>query len=78
MERWIEDIRMAIDLAEQSSSPHTDLLSTSPSDNSESVPTCTEDILFPPFFPCFQHVMNNLTELFQVVFHHIFNVTGYM
>ncbi|KAM9835759.1 FERM, ARHGEF and pleckstrin domain-containing protein 1-like isoform 2-T2 [Aulostomus maculatus] len=29
MERWVEDIRMAIDLAEQSSSPHTDLLSTS-------------------------------------------------
>uniref|UniRef100_A0A7N6AF12 FERM, ARHGEF and pleckstrin domain-containing protein 1 n=1 Tax=Anabas testudineus TaxID=64144 RepID=A0A7N6AF12_ANATE len=37
MERWVEDIRMAIDLAEQSSSPNTDLLSTSPSDNSESV-----------------------------------------
>uniref|UniRef100_A0A7N6ATV9 FERM, ARHGEF and pleckstrin domain-containing protein 1 n=1 Tax=Anabas testudineus TaxID=64144 RepID=A0A7N6ATV9_ANATE len=36
MERWVEDIRMAIDLAEQSSSPNTDLLSTSPSDNSES------------------------------------------
>lgn len=33
MERWVEDIRMAIDLAEQSSSPHTDLLSTSPTDN---------------------------------------------
>uniref|UniRef100_A0A673BYT2 FERM, ARHGEF and pleckstrin domain-containing protein 1 n=1 Tax=Sphaeramia orbicularis TaxID=375764 RepID=A0A673BYT2_9TELE len=33
MERWVEDIRMAIDLAEQSSSPHTDLLSTSPIDN---------------------------------------------
>ncbi|KAM7375252.1 hypothetical protein PAMA_014376 [Pampus argenteus] len=33
MERWVEDIRMAIDLAEQSSSPHTDLLSTSLSDN---------------------------------------------
>ncbi|XP_067357911.1 FERM, ARHGEF and pleckstrin domain-containing protein 1-like isoform X2 [Channa argus] len=33
MERWVEDIRMAIDLAEQSSSPNTDLLSTSPSDN---------------------------------------------
>ncbi|XP_067438741.1 FERM, ARHGEF and pleckstrin domain-containing protein 1-like isoform X1 [Thunnus thynnus] len=33
MERWVEDIRMAIDLAEQSSSPQTDLLSTSPSDN---------------------------------------------
>uniref|UniRef100_A0A8C4GMR7 FERM, ARHGEF and pleckstrin domain-containing protein 1 n=1 Tax=Dicentrarchus labrax TaxID=13489 RepID=A0A8C4GMR7_DICLA len=28
MERWVEDIRMAIDLAEQSSSPSTDLLST--------------------------------------------------
>uniref|UniRef100_A0A673C2D6 FERM, ARHGEF and pleckstrin domain-containing protein 1 n=1 Tax=Sphaeramia orbicularis TaxID=375764 RepID=A0A673C2D6_9TELE len=35
MERWVEDIRMAIDLAEQSSSPHTDLLSTSPIDNSK-------------------------------------------
>lgn len=35
MERWVEDIRMAIDLAEQSSSPHTDLLSTSPTDNSK-------------------------------------------
>ncbi|XP_029303413.1 FERM, ARHGEF and pleckstrin domain-containing protein 1-like isoform X2 [Cottoperca gobio] len=33
MERWVEDIRMAIDLAEQSSSSATDLLSTSPSDN---------------------------------------------
>ncbi|KAG7239325.1 hypothetical protein INR49_029290 [Caranx melampygus] len=33
MERWVEDIRMAIDLAEQSSSPDTDLLSTSLSDN---------------------------------------------
>ncbi|XP_051799412.1 FERM, ARHGEF and pleckstrin domain-containing protein 1-like isoform X2 [Acanthochromis polyacanthus] len=33
MERWVEDIRMAIDLAEQSSSPNNDLLSTSPSDN---------------------------------------------
>ncbi|CAJ1086766.1 FERM%2C ARHGEF and pleckstrin domain-containing protein 1-like isoform X1 [Xyrichtys novacula] len=33
MERWVEDIRMAIDLAEQSSSPNTDLVSTSLSDN---------------------------------------------
>ncbi|XP_059184300.1 FERM, ARHGEF and pleckstrin domain-containing protein 1-like isoform X3 [Centropristis striata] len=33
MERWVEDIRMAIDLAEQSSSPTSDLLSTSLSDN---------------------------------------------
>ncbi|TNN56463.1 FERM, RhoGEF and pleckstrin domain-containing protein 1 [Liparis tanakae] len=33
MERWVEDIRMAIDLAEQSSSPDTDLLPASPSDN---------------------------------------------
>ncbi|XP_078099444.1 FERM, ARHGEF and pleckstrin domain-containing protein 1-like isoform X2 [Sander vitreus] len=33
MERWVEDIRMAIDLAEQTSSPNTDLLSTSLSDN---------------------------------------------
>ncbi|XP_034032775.1 FERM, ARHGEF and pleckstrin domain-containing protein 1-like isoform X2 [Thalassophryne amazonica] len=33
MERWVEDIRMAIDLAEQSSSSHTDLLSTNLSDN---------------------------------------------
>uniref|UniRef100_A0A8C4ESG0 FERM, ARHGEF and pleckstrin domain-containing protein 1 n=1 Tax=Dicentrarchus labrax TaxID=13489 RepID=A0A8C4ESG0_DICLA len=37
MERWVEDIRMAIDLAEQSSSPSTDLLSTSLSDNSKSL-----------------------------------------
>ncbi|KAA8579490.1 hypothetical protein FQN60_006583 [Etheostoma spectabile] len=36
MERWVEDIRMAIDLAEQTSSPNTDLLSTSLSDNSKS------------------------------------------
>uniref|UniRef100_A0A665T133 FERM, ARHGEF and pleckstrin domain-containing protein 1 n=1 Tax=Echeneis naucrates TaxID=173247 RepID=A0A665T133_ECHNA len=36
MERWVEDIRMAIDLAEQSSSPSTDLLSTSLPDNSKS------------------------------------------
>ncbi|XP_030611557.1 FERM, ARHGEF and pleckstrin domain-containing protein 1-like [Archocentrus centrarchus] len=33
MERWVEDIRMAIDLAEQSSSLNTDLLSTSLADN---------------------------------------------
>uniref|UniRef100_A0A667X377 FERM, ARHGEF and pleckstrin domain-containing protein 1 n=1 Tax=Myripristis murdjan TaxID=586833 RepID=A0A667X377_9TELE len=33
MERWVEDIRMAIDLAEQSSSPHADLLSTSLTDS---------------------------------------------
>uniref|UniRef100_A0A3Q4GAY8 FERM, ARHGEF and pleckstrin domain-containing protein 1 n=1 Tax=Neolamprologus brichardi TaxID=32507 RepID=A0A3Q4GAY8_NEOBR len=33
MERWVEDIRMAIDLAEQSSSLNNDLLSTSLSDN---------------------------------------------
>uniref|UniRef100_A0A3P8T9S1 FERM, ARHGEF and pleckstrin domain-containing protein 1 n=1 Tax=Amphiprion percula TaxID=161767 RepID=A0A3P8T9S1_AMPPE len=35
MERWVEDIRMAIDLAEQSISPNNDLLSTSLSDNSD-------------------------------------------
>ncbi|XP_069020159.1 FERM, ARHGEF and pleckstrin domain-containing protein 1-like isoform X1 [Embiotoca jacksoni] len=33
MERWVEDIRMAIDLAEQSSSPSSDLLSTTFPDN---------------------------------------------
>ncbi|XP_077368953.1 FERM, ARHGEF and pleckstrin domain-containing protein 1-like [Festucalex cinctus] len=33
MERWVEDIRMAIDLADQINGPHMDLLSTSPSDN---------------------------------------------
>uniref|UniRef100_A0A8C5G7E7 FERM, ARHGEF and pleckstrin domain-containing protein 1 n=1 Tax=Gouania willdenowi TaxID=441366 RepID=A0A8C5G7E7_GOUWI len=33
MERWVEDIRMAIDLAEQSSCPITDTLSSSPLDN---------------------------------------------
>uniref|UniRef100_A0A1A8UQQ5 FERM, ARHGEF and pleckstrin domain-containing protein 1 n=1 Tax=Nothobranchius furzeri TaxID=105023 RepID=A0A1A8UQQ5_NOTFU len=32
MERWVEDIRMAIDLAEQSSVSNTELLSTSPQD----------------------------------------------
>ncbi|KAM4602229.1 FERM, ARHGEF and pleckstrin domain-containing protein 1-like isoform 2-T2 [Polymixia lowei] len=37
MERWVEDIRMAIDLAEQSSSPDDDLLSTSLSDNTRSL-----------------------------------------
>lgn len=36
MERWVEDIRMAIDLAEQSSGPHADLLATSLSDHSKS------------------------------------------
>uniref|UniRef100_A0A4W6DKB9 FERM, ARHGEF and pleckstrin domain-containing protein 1 n=1 Tax=Lates calcarifer TaxID=8187 RepID=A0A4W6DKB9_LATCA len=36
MERWVEDIRMAIDLAEQSSGLNTDLLSTGLSDNSKS------------------------------------------
>ncbi|XP_061918160.1 FERM, ARHGEF and pleckstrin domain-containing protein 1-like isoform X1 [Entelurus aequoreus] len=33
MEQWLEDIRMAIDLAEQTNEPHMDLLSTSPSEN---------------------------------------------
>uniref|UniRef100_A0A8C2X6G6 FERM, ARHGEF and pleckstrin domain-containing protein 1 n=1 Tax=Cyclopterus lumpus TaxID=8103 RepID=A0A8C2X6G6_CYCLU len=33
MERWVEDIRMAIDLAEQSSSPDADLLPTGLSDH---------------------------------------------
>ncbi|XP_057679251.1 FERM, ARHGEF and pleckstrin domain-containing protein 1-like [Corythoichthys intestinalis] len=33
MERWVEDIKMAIDLAEQSNGPHLDLLSASPSDS---------------------------------------------
>uniref|UniRef100_A0A667XAN3 FERM, ARHGEF and pleckstrin domain-containing protein 1 n=1 Tax=Myripristis murdjan TaxID=586833 RepID=A0A667XAN3_9TELE len=40
MERWVEDIRMAIDLAEQSSSPHADLLSTSLTDSSKCVCMC--------------------------------------
>lgn len=43
MERWVEDIRMAIDLAEHSSSPGTDLLSTSLSDNSKST-LCWTDL----------------------------------
>lgn len=38
MERWVEDIRMAIDLAEQSSSPNVELLSTSPPDTSKMLP----------------------------------------
>ncbi|XP_017287113.1 FERM, ARHGEF and pleckstrin domain-containing protein 1 isoform X2 [Kryptolebias marmoratus] len=33
MERWLEDIRMAIDLSEQSSIPDAGLLSASPADN---------------------------------------------
>ncbi|KAK7893094.1 hypothetical protein WMY93_022246 [Mugilogobius chulae] len=33
MERWVEDIRMAIDLAEQSNDTLSDLLCTSPTDN---------------------------------------------
>ncbi|XP_037552307.1 FERM, ARHGEF and pleckstrin domain-containing protein 1 [Nematolebias whitei] len=33
MEQWVEDIRMAIDLAEQSSLPDAGLLSTSPAEN---------------------------------------------
>uniref|UniRef100_A0A8D3CKN7 FERM, ARHGEF and pleckstrin domain-containing protein 1 n=1 Tax=Scophthalmus maximus TaxID=52904 RepID=A0A8D3CKN7_SCOMX len=37
MERWVEDIKMAIDLAEQSSSPTSDLLFTSLPDNSKSL-----------------------------------------
>lgn len=36
MERWLEDIRMAIDLAEQGSGPLTDLLSPGLADNSKS------------------------------------------
>lgn len=36
MERWLEDIRMAIDLAEQSISPNTDLFSASLPDDSKS------------------------------------------
>lgn len=35
MERWLEDIRMAIDLAEQSISPNTDLFSAGLPDNSK-------------------------------------------
>ncbi|XP_077572264.1 FERM, ARHGEF and pleckstrin domain-containing protein 1-like isoform X1 [Stigmatopora nigra] len=35
MERWLEDIKMAIDLAEQSNGPHLDLLSGSPSDSKQ-------------------------------------------
>lgn len=38
MERWVEDIRMAIDLAEQSNSPQADLLSASLSENSKPRP----------------------------------------
>ena len=38
MERWVEDIRMAIDLAEQSSSPNTDLLFSGLPDNSKFCP----------------------------------------
>lgn len=42
MERWLEDIRMAIDLAEQSTSPNTDLLSTG-------LPGNSMPLLCPPF-----------------------------
>uniref|UniRef100_A0A665T984 FERM, ARHGEF and pleckstrin domain-containing protein 1 n=1 Tax=Echeneis naucrates TaxID=173247 RepID=A0A665T984_ECHNA len=45
MERWVEDIRMAIDLAEQSSSPSTDLLSTSLPDNSNGAEQESEEEL---------------------------------
>lgn len=38
MERWVEDIRMAIDLAEQSNSPQADLLTASLSENSKPHP----------------------------------------
>uniref|UniRef100_A0A667XSY9 FERM, ARHGEF and pleckstrin domain-containing protein 1 n=1 Tax=Myripristis murdjan TaxID=586833 RepID=A0A667XSY9_9TELE len=44
MERWVEDIRMAIDLAEQSSSPHADLLSTSLTDSSKSEQESEEEL----------------------------------
>uniref|UniRef100_A0A4W6DJ86 FERM, ARHGEF and pleckstrin domain-containing protein 1 n=1 Tax=Lates calcarifer TaxID=8187 RepID=A0A4W6DJ86_LATCA len=45
MERWVEDIRMAIDLAEQSSGLNTDLLSTGLSDNSKSTEQESEEEL---------------------------------
>ncbi|XP_063452048.1 FERM, ARHGEF and pleckstrin domain-containing protein 1 isoform X1 [Pan paniscus] len=35
MEKWVEDIQMAIDLAEKSSSPAPEFLASSPPDNSE-------------------------------------------
>lgn len=35
MEKWVEDIQMAIDLAEKSSGPSPELLASSPPDNSE-------------------------------------------
>lgn len=35
MEKWVEDIQMAIDLAEKSSGPTPEFLASSPPDNSE-------------------------------------------
>lgn len=35
MEKWLEDIQMAIDLAEKSSGPSAEVLASSPPDNSE-------------------------------------------
>lgn len=35
MEKWVEDIQMAIDLAEKSSGPTPEFLASSPPDNSK-------------------------------------------
>lgn len=35
MEKWVEDIQMAVDLAEKSSGPTPEFLASSPPDNSE-------------------------------------------
>lgn len=43
MEKWMEDIQMAIDLAEKSSGPTSELLASSPPDNSTWC-GCTHDL----------------------------------
>ncbi|MEQ2180778.1 hypothetical protein GOODEAATRI_004892, partial [Goodea atripinnis] len=60
MERWVEDIRMAIDLAEQNSNPNTDLLSTSPPENSK---------MFPTDYYRYSHMHDVLTESGDVFRH---------
>lgn len=69
MERWLEDIRMAIDLAEQSTSPNTDLLSTGLPGNS--MPPLLQHRAFPirPFPPFLFPFPSELSRLHNFLFY---------
>lgn len=73
MERWLEDIRMAIDLAEQSISPNTDLLSDGLPGNSKPIYYVRQSFSMHPFPPL-------LTELisFHSTFLSIWNLHSWL